>query len=397
MSTIIPSWVEADPAREVAVDALGLSWQADQLADELLPDLSVLTRRARYLSFFSWAVSKAAAATNPEHTIHRLEAELALYEAKLHDGDPERCQGVVGRIPAQSYLRHSGGAAPARPEALYKSMAFRAYRSLLRATSLLERTRHPQLTPYGKKVAAAFGSKGRGPRVCLSKISDDEKRLLRRALGFDLRSKATKKGEQHRRATFIELRDRFGGDDFSPALVLPFYARKPATSRQPVRIILHRAYVWDVLALGLNLAFVCVLNDMDLTPFSARLQVARQGRPSLPPLTEDFSAVNDDAPRHVVALLRHACSLRPSTLGLQKDAEDLARCLFDDSSKAFLEALLARHEDAKGGEAWVRRAGNRGRLQRLAPPQKGFPDRAALHPYRLSAFRELGQDLDLWR
>lgn len=84
---IIPCWVEPDPTREVAIDALGLSWQADQLAEELLPDLSVLTRRARYLSFLSWAVSKTSAAANPEREIHRLEATLALYEAKLHDGD----------------------------------------------------------------------------------------------------------------------------------------------------------------------------------------------------------------------------------------------------------------------------------------------------------------------
>jgi hypothetical protein len=396
MNTIVPSWVEPDPARELAVDALGLSRQADQLADELLPDLSVLTRRARYLSFITWAVLKTSANANPESAIHRLEAELALYEAKYHRRNPKPCLGVVGRGAAEAYLRNSGDVPPARPEALYKSTAFRAYRPLLRALHLLGRSAHPQLTSEGVGIAKAFGRAGRGSRVCLNEASDEEKRLLRKALGFDLRSKTNLRGER-RRATLIELREQFGGKALRPALVLPFYARKSPQSKNPVRSTLYRAYVWELLALGLNLAFVRILNDMDLKRFCDLLQKARRCHTLPVSLTEDFDAANADTPRHVVALLRHACSLRPSTLGLQGDAEDLAKCLFNDSPRAFLEALLTRHEDVKGGEAWVRRLGKGSRLQRLAPPRKGFPDRASLHPYRLSAFYELAEDLDLWR
>jgi hypothetical protein len=397
MSVIIPSWVEPNPAREVALDALGLSLQADQLADKLLPNLSVLTRRARYLSFLPWAVSKTSTAANPEREIHRLEAQLALHEAKLHDEDPKQCKGIVGRSVAQAYLRESGGNAPAQPEALYKSTAFRAYRPLLYAIHILEGKTRPTLTPEGKEIAAAYGSAARGRPACLSKISDTEKRLLRKALGFDLRVKTTLRGEG-RRATLKELK-RFGREEFHPGRVLPFYAARKQNTNN-VAFLLHKAYVWEVLSLGLNLAFVCVLNDMKIAPFAARLKKARQGRPVVPPLTENFTVENDDAPddapRHVVALLRHACALRPSEIGLQKSAEDLAKCLLDDSPSAFLDKLIERHEVIKGGDAWVQRFGNNGTLRRLASPRKKLPDRAPVHPYRLSAFYELGEDLDLW-
>lgn len=230
----------------------------------------------------------------------------------------------------------------------------------------------------------------------MSEISKKEKKLLRSALGFDLRVK-TNTREERRRATVKELRDRFKGEKLHPAWVLPSYARKPSAGKHPVRLFLHMAYVWEVLSLGLNLAFVCVLRDMRLNSFAARLNKARRGRPPLPQLTQDFSAQDDDAPSHVIALLRHACSLRPSTLSLQEDAEDLARILVEDSAFNFLEKLLERHEAVKGAEAWVQRSGSKGLLRRLAPPRKGLPDRVDLHPYRLSSFYELGKDLDLWR
>src|SRR6516162_6504799 len=94
-------WVVADPSRERAVDALGMGAQADRLADLLLPHLSVLTRRARYFSFLSWAVRKSADSTS----IHRLEAQLAFEEAARHQGQPPNaCPAVVGRSRAERYL-----------------------------------------------------------------------------------------------------------------------------------------------------------------------------------------------------------------------------------------------------------------------------------------------------
>lgn len=392
----MPSWVAPDPTREVAIDALGLSWQADQLADKLLPDLSVLTRRARYLSFLAWSISKSISKVDKESNIHKFEVDLAFNEAKRHDRDSQTCLGIIGRFRALDYIK-KGRKKPIHPETLYKSTAFRAYRPLLRAAGLLE-MRSLTLTPSGEEVASAYGRASHGRPACMSEISTEEKKLLKRALGFDGRVNTNMQG-QRRRETYKELLnrfDRFGNERFHPAKVLPVYSIKPKTNN-PVRMILHMAYVWEVLSLGFNLAFVCILRDMRLGSFEKRLKEALQGRPTVPELSEDFTAQDNNAARHVVALLRHACSLQPSILGLQTNIEDLARILVRNCNpEYFLKNLLARHESVKGIEAWVQHTGENGYLRRQAPPRKGLPDHADLHPYRLSAFYELGEDLDLW-
>src|SRR5687768_720186 len=115
-------WVLADPARERAVDALGTSAQADRLSEALLPGLSVLTVRARYFTFLCWAIERTQGAATPGRAVHRLEAELAIAEARRHgpSGSTD-CPAVVGRGNARSYLERRDGRAPARPEQLYKS------------------------------------------------------------------------------------------------------------------------------------------------------------------------------------------------------------------------------------------------------------------------------------
>ena len=403
MNLPVPTWVASDPAREVALDALGLSWQADQLADALLPDLSVLTRRARYLTFLPWAISKTIGTNNQELGIHRLEAKLALWAAKPHGIDPESthpkcCQSLVGRESAQRYLRNNNDIPPAYPEKLFKNTAFQAYRSLLRTFKFIDDSSGKiLLPPEGKKAALTFGRNAHGTCACLSNISNEEKHLICRALGFDWRIKPTPKGAR-RRETYVELYNRFDQDELFPGYVLPFYKNKPNSDKNYVRIIMHKAFVWELLCLGLNLAFYCILDDKQTARFAVRLKKALRGRPSLPLLNEDLYVSDEDAARHVVALLRFGFSLRPSSLGLQPVAENLANCLFDNSPEKFLEELVRQHEIAKGSEAWVRlQNGKQGRLQKLSSPRKGLPDRAGLHQYRLAAFAELGEDLNLWR
>lgn len=403
MNFPIPTWVASDPAREVALDALGLSWQADQLANALLPDLSVLTRRARYLTFLPWAISRTNGTNNQVLEIHRLEAKLALWAAKPHGTDPESthpkcCQSLVGRESAQRYLRDNSGKPPSHPEKLFKNTAFQAYRSLLRAFHFIDDSSGDVLlTSEGKKAALTFSRNAHGTCACLSNISNEEKHLLHRALGFDRRGNPPPKGKR-RRETYEELYDRFDRDNLFPGYILPFYEKKPTSDKNQVRIILHKAFVWELLCLGLNLAFYCILNDQQTARFADRLRKALCGRPSLPSLTEDLNISDEDAARHVVALLRYGCSLRPSSLGLQRVAEDLAKRLFDSSPSIFLNELVKQHEFAKGSEAWVSiQNGKQGRLQKLSSPRKGLPDRAGLHQYRLAAFAELGEDLNLWR
>ena len=51
MERTLIAWVESDPSREIGVDPLRLEYLADRIANHILPDISVLTRRASYLSF----------------------------------------------------------------------------------------------------------------------------------------------------------------------------------------------------------------------------------------------------------------------------------------------------------------------------------------------------------
>ena len=83
---ILPAWVEVDPLRGRAVDALGLQTTADRIADEILPGLSVLTNRARYFPLLAWG--RRVCGTRPdEYRIHRIEVALAVRESILHAGD----------------------------------------------------------------------------------------------------------------------------------------------------------------------------------------------------------------------------------------------------------------------------------------------------------------------
>ncbi len=72
---ILPSWVESDPLRSRATDALGLQAVADRLADRLLPGLSVLTTRARYFTFLAWA-RDVCGGEYQERKIHRYPNRL---------------------------------------------------------------------------------------------------------------------------------------------------------------------------------------------------------------------------------------------------------------------------------------------------------------------------------
>lgn len=405
MNLPVPTWVEADPAREISIDALGLSSQADQLADVLLPDVSVLTRRARYLSFLPWAISKTANANNQELEIHRLEAKLALWAAKPHRKDPENnypkcCQGLIGRQLAGDYLSKNHGKKPARPENLFKNTAFRAYRSLLRSIHLIDDSSgRAVLTTEGKKVALAFGRNSHGTCACMSDISKEEISIIKNALGFDGRRSVIKAKESRRRETLTELNQHFSGDDLNLINILSFYNRKPRSVKNQIPFILHKSFVWELLSLGLNLAFVCVIKDMRIKPFAIRLKKALAGHPSVPPLSESyyFKADHEDTARTVVALLRQGCSLKPRNLGLQPEGEQLAKILLDNSPNDFLEELINRHEAIKGTEAWVGLPHIRSdKLRKLSSPKKGLPKTAELHAYRMNAFIELCWDLELW-
>lgn len=284
-------WVQADPSIERAVDPLGMGAQADRIADFLLPQLSVTTSRARYLSFLCWAVRKSAGSLP---MIHRLEAELALEEAQRHQGDSsDTCPGIVGRRTALKYLQKYDWKPPKRPERLYKITAFATHRPTLRSLKLLTDSRSPELTEEGGRLATLFEqSRGRKPR-CLGDISRAEISQIKALLGFDNRKQAepsTPSGR--RRATYDGVWRKLQKGD--SAFLLEQYARC-STRSSPVAAALHRAYVWEVLSCGLALALLRLLWERNLKTVAGELRKQLKRRPRCPGLGK-FSADNDDSP-----------------------------------------------------------------------------------------------------
>lgn len=386
-------WVLADPASERAVDPLGMGAQADQIADLLLPQLSVATIRARYFSFLCWAVRKSSGVSAPMTAIHRREAELALGEARRHHDEPaQACPGVIGRTRAASYLEEHDGKLPARPERLYKNTAFATYRPAMRALGLLASSRSPVLTDEGKRLANAF-DKSRGRKSpCLGEISAAEQVPLRVLFGLDYRRKqsALTVAPARRRATF-EAVGKCLGHDHDAASVLEQYAQ---IGRRPsdVAIALQRAFVWELLSCGLALAFSMLLAEQRMRPIVRALkqELRRQPRrPALGPLSAD----HPDSAGNVVALLRAATHFHPEKLALDPWPGKLAARLVNKRDPdGFLRDLVERHRIAKPEGQWIALAA--GKVQILAP-KKSLSFQTRPRTYRLDAFNQLLRDLQM--
>jgi len=363
--------------------------QADRIADRLLPDLSVQTTRARYLSFLCWAVDKSEGSPTPLASIHRLEAELALEEARRHrDDSADECPGVVGRTNALRYLEDHAWKEPARPERLYKNTAFATYRPLMRALGLLARDRAIELTLEGEKLASAF-AQARRPR-CLSNISSNERVGIGALLGLNYRKHSGLPiRAERRRATYKTVGKRLGGGAYSKD-VLERYAQK-GTRPTDVAATLHQAFAWEVLSLGLTLAFSMLLNEQRTGPVVRSLRAALSKRPRLPPLgpldADDTGAAN------VVALLREATRLRCDVLGLDPGPLRIGEVLvIDHDPVGFLRRLVDRHRMVKPDEPWIALASDK--VQVLAP-KKSLAFQVRPRSYRLDAFAQLLRDLGM--
>lgn len=274
--------------------------EADRIANLLLPQLSVLTRRARYFSFFCWAVRES---DGDFAKLHRLEATLAVEEAKRHaDGDNEEtCPGVVGRSRAKRYLETHQGKSPARPERLSKNTAFALYRPTLRSLGLLSHVRRPTLTEEGGRLASLF-ARARGRRhCCLSEMSSGEKSVIKRLLGLDGRQGDNlAESPARRRDTKNEVgaKLRFGNS----TSVLDHFGRLQV-HRSEVSRQLHRAYVWELLSCGLMLAFTRLHLQKSLAKTATELRRALGTIARTPPL-QSFPANANKWAVQLVALLR---------------------------------------------------------------------------------------------
>ncbi len=245
---------------------------------------------------------------------------------------------------------------PVRPERLYKSTAFAAYRPAMRALGMLGRSRRLELTAVGKKMAAAFSHTKAGG-ACLSQISPYEKSLIKATLGLDYRTKRLSPAATLRRETY-EVISRSPCNKQGALALLERFARVGKNAKG-IPLWLHYAFIWELLSLGLALAFAMLLAKGRITPVAQQLHDALNGHPKAPPLME-FSGADPDAGRHVVALLRASSKLRKQTLRLDPIPFELERKPIRDRDPAgFLEGIVLRHRLAKPDSPWISLSGDR--------------------------------------
>jgi hypothetical protein len=417
-SGILPAWVEPDPLRARAIDALALQAVADRLADRLLPGLSVLTTRARYFTFLAWARDESGR-DHDERRIHRYEVALVFAEALLSDEDgnhAESCQFVGSRnirtLPRERI--------PADPRNVYKVPAWRAYRASMVALGLIERAPRFSLTDEGADAAKFFRKAVRhrkGPssplpgRACLSAISWIERRQIRDALGLSIRGRLDLESPdaRTRRAAFArEVRRVYWREGLSPEAVLPRYeALRAPTLPEPVQT-LRAAAVWERLSLGLNTLFTVWVRAIDAGRQQAverdLTQLLSRGLP-LSPLGTIALMDETTALARGIASLRVALRLSDRLChgGTQlpdPGAFALARIFINKGRSPRsrvaegLAMLLARHRAAKGDDAWVREVGS-GRLEIARDAGEGWtiPTLVRPHAYRMAAFSRVANDL----
>lgn len=361
-SSRIPSWLEPPEPDAGSVDPLGYRAEAEQLADSLLPGVTVTTTRARYLSFLSWATRET---DNDAGAIDRWEVALSVGEHLRHSEDQSECSFLGKRLLIQ---RQVAGGAP-MPRRLHVQTARILYSGLLRASGLWERD---GLSRLGERVADAFGRSmpRRFPAqvfrcsggACLSEFGRRERAWLREALLEDGAA------AQIRNSTLREL----GGPTLRmvrragrpSALLSQYLSRGQATASNSARL-LHRAARLELRAMPLTRLFVSLYkNKGNIAGGVPRQSAFRYLR-----VREDPKALLADVAAH----LRHAEALGDPTPPLSKNG--------------LVSWLCARHREVKADGPWVSETWTvlRAGLAGSSP--------ATEHPYRLSAFASLLADL----
>lgn len=406
--SILPSWVESDPLRGRAVDALRLQATADLIADILLPGLSVLTTRARYFSLLAWA-RRACGGQADERRIHRLEVALAVREAQVHakaPADTGRCRYVGSRNLSGRNL----AAPPKDPKEAFRSPVWRDYRASMRSLELLDDGH--ALADDGVKLAKTFAARcgrldtsGRSmlpASACLSKIGAAECRLIANRLGIWTKGRMATDDlspRARRGALERELRNRLG-DSWSLRSVLTAYERLRDRNPSYTRTALREAAVWERLSVGLHAVFLLWLSPQHSAGrVKGMLAAARRKRPasSLPfgsiPIDENAAVVAIQSVRRALAQ-RAKLEPRGQLPRCDASAFELGELLVGGGKLDDVFARLAeRHVAAKGDDAWIQSVGGKPELARDADDKWKLPNAATLHGYRLNAFASIRDDL----
>jgi hypothetical protein len=410
---LLPSWVEADPLRGRAVDALGLQATADRIADLLVPGLTGATTRARYFSFLAWA-RRASGPQADEFPIHRLEVALAIRESKLHAGEAVERDNGDGRcrfVGSRNLRIQPRDRPPAEPRQVYRVPAWRAYRAPMQSLDLLEHDY--ALTSYGDALAKAWSAVCKGadasgttmlpPLACLLKLSRPEASLLVARLGLwrkGRRRTDDTSAEGRRDALERELQDYYAERYPLPVVLGAYETRR---EREPSRTVsaLREAAVWERLSVGLHAVFLLWLSHLRSPGIvKQQLATARRARRIA---TLEFADIDIKQAAAVVtavqsvrrALDRHdRLAPRGQLEHCDASAFELGEALVGrEAIDKVFERFEKRHHAAKGDDAWIRHRGHAPELVRDRDRKWQLPSIAKLHPYRLSAFASIQADL----
>lgn len=411
----LPSWVEFDPVRGRAVDALGLQQSADRIADRLLPGLAVTTTRARYYSLLTWA-RRTCGKRADEDRIHRLEVALAVREAMLHpktSEDVRRCRFVGSRnLPRAPH--DTPYDTPPEPHRAYRVPVWRAYRASMQSLGLLD-DGYALTADYGSALAKAFSAackpdaSGRvmlPKSACLSRITRREGALLETLIGIRKKGKRGRDDvspESRRGAVERELRRLFD-NGLSLPTVLAAYETRP--DREPSLTVsaLREAAVWERLSVGLHATFLLWLAHIRAPNVAKAMLVAARRRPAAPHSPFANIGVDDTTGTRAIQSIRRALVLRDRLAKRNQlphcdlSAFELGSALVGTTPiEDVLAQLEARHSAAKGDDAWIRPRGSGKELARDANDRWELPAAATLHGYRLPAFGQILADLRLAR
>lgn len=402
-STFMTFWVERDPLEARSVDALGMGTIADRISDELLPGLSILTRRARYFSLLTWARSRIGSSQDVATAAHRWEATLSVAEHQWHKSASDQRCSFLGKNKLAG--RSDVAKPPSDPTSIYKVSAWSQYRASMVSLGLLDRAGTWRVVGDDAcRLARAYSTTVRGARIdrplpvdgilCAPPSSAERKLLLKALLYADCRF--AERRRETLRATRALLASGVAG-------VLE--RARNASSRQPVRLVLAAARVWEHLSVGLHAIFLHALKLREggggLNTFAKQLDKAHP-RKGVPLREVDTSADSDTlahtARGHVRRARRLLAWLPEAGRELVEREESsihwaVARQVDkrELSGAELLERLHLRHVDAKGDGAWIERTA-RGWMLR-DDRRRELPQRARLHTYRLSAFASLMADL----
>jgi hypothetical protein len=353
--------VESPPSEPGSIDPLGYRIESDRIAENLLPGITVNTRRARYLSFLCWALDRFG--LDPEET-DRWEVALSVGEWLRHGSSNECSYRGIDRL---SQLRLSSG--DLVPRRLLQQSARVFYAGLLSSAGFVDQS--GELTDLGKKLAVEFGkaigSKKRPKRVrgcaelpCVGELRNREGSLIAEGLLSETADSLV------RARTFKAIGRRLWRDahgDYAGSILRCHLGRIDPSNEAAV--LLRNAAVLELRALPLTRLFLYLYEHDGAipgdVPASARFR-CYQVEVEPPGLLAD-----------VGAHLRRAAKMdRGEHIPLGKTR--------------LLEHLQFRHRQAKPDAPWVTENWQRLRLglQPQNPP--------GVHGYRLDAFASLLRD-----